>query len=116
MPSTEREAVSSNAEAARRAKLEPGTAAIAGMIAAETYGLDPISSNIEDEPDNTTRFLVIGRQSVGPSGEDKTSLLLSAKNKPGALHGLLEPLCAVAGNLRPAFGHHVYSPHRRDVP
>ena len=83
--------VSSNAEAARRAAAEPGTAAIAGETAAEIYGLKMLVSNIEDEPDNTTRFLVIGKQSAGSNGQDKTSLLLSMRNKPGALHRLLTP-------------------------
>ena len=82
--------VSSNAKAARLAALEEGAAAIAGDSAAEIYGLKILVSNIEDEPDNTTRFLVIGRHSVAPSGNDKTSLLLSTPNKPGALHKLLD--------------------------
>jgi chorismate mutase / prephenate dehydratase len=85
-------AVSSNAEAARRAAQEPGAAAIASEAAAQIYGLTIMAANIEDEPDNTTRFLVIGPQSPPPSGSDKTSLLLSARNRPGALHHLLEPL------------------------
>lgn len=84
--------VSSNAEAARRAATEEGAAAIAGAPAAELYGLKVLASNIEDEPDNTTRFLVIGHRAPGPSGNDKTSLLLSAPNRPGALHRLLDPL------------------------
>ncbi len=58
----------------------------------ERYGLKILHSNIEDEPDNTTRFLVIGRQQVAPSGTDKTSLLVSTRNRPGALHRLLAPL------------------------
>ncbi|MDX1250940.1 MAG: prephenate dehydratase [Gammaproteobacteria bacterium] len=85
-------AVSSNAEAARRAAQETGAAAIASAAAAAIYGLKVLAANIEDEPDNTTRFLVIGRQSPPPSGNDKTSLLLSMRNRPGALHRLLEPL------------------------
>lgn len=92
LPAAERLAVSSNAEAARRAASEAGTAAIAGEVAAELYGLEVLRSNIEDHPDNTTRFLIIGRRSVAPSGHDKTSLLVSARNKPGALFRLLEPL------------------------
>lgn len=84
--------VASNAEAARRAKNEAGAAAIAGETAAAIYGLNLLASNIEDEPDNTTRFLVIGRNSVLPSGSDKTTLLLSTANKPGSLFQLLQPL------------------------
>lgn len=91
LPKVERVAVYSNAEAARRAAAEPNTAAIAGEIAAQLYGLDILEANIEDEPDNTTRFLVIGRNSVLPSGKDKTSLLVSTRNKPGALFHLLGP-------------------------
>ncbi len=83
--------MASNASAAQRAAEEPGSAAIAGEIAAELYGLQSLASNIEDQPDNTTRFLVVGRQLTEPSGNDKTSLLLSTKNRPGALYGLLEP-------------------------
>jgi len=89
--SVELEAVSSNAEAARRAAGEAGSAAIAGKAAGETYELAALASNIEDEPDNTTRFLVIGARSAEPTGADKTSLLLAAKNQPGALYALLKP-------------------------
>jgi chorismate mutase/prephenate dehydratase len=83
--------VSSNAEAARLASEESGSAAIAGEAAAEIYGLKTIVGNIEDEPDNTTRFLVIGKRNVPASGTDKTSMLVSASNKSGSLHAMLEP-------------------------
>jgi chorismate mutase/prephenate dehydratase len=86
----EREAVSSNAEAARLAAENPGTAAIAAQVAAELYDLKVIARNVEDEPDNTTRFLVIGKLSVSRTGNDKTSVIFSAKNRPGALFDLLE--------------------------
>lgn len=88
----ERVAVGSNAKAARIAKEEPGAAAIASDIAASIYELNILRKNIEDWPDNTTRFLIIGRQETPPSGADKTSLLVSTMNKPGALHRLLNPL------------------------
>ena len=91
LPRAERVPVSSNGEAARRAAEEEGAAAIASEAAAEHYGLSLLARDIEDEPGNTTRFLVIGDQDVGPSGEDKTSLLVSVKNRPGALYGLLSP-------------------------
>lgn len=91
LPDARRTAVGSNAEAARLAAANPGTAAIAGEVAAELYGLHILERNIEDEPDNTTRFLVIGRNAVGATGHDKTSLLLATRNHPGALHGMLEP-------------------------
>lgn len=87
----ERVPVNSNAEAARRATEEEYAAAIAGEVAAEVYGLNILEANIEDNPDNTTRFLVIGKHQVARSGDDKTSLLLSAPNKPGSLHQLLKP-------------------------
>ena len=90
----ERVSVSSNAEAARRVTEEEGVAAIAGEIAAEIYDLKILETNIEDNPDNTTRFLIIGRQATPPSGDDKTSLLVSTSNKPGALHQLLEPFAS----------------------
>lgn len=65
-------------------------AAIAGEVASELYSLVKHSANIEDRPDNTTRFLIVGNQDVPASGKDKTSLLISAKNEPGALYRLLE--------------------------
>jgi chorismate mutase/prephenate dehydratase len=90
LPHAEHVAVASNAEAARRASLEPGAAAIAGETAAELYGLVTRARNIEDEPDNTTRFLVIGKQLALPSGNDLTSLLISVVNRPGMLYTMLE--------------------------
>ena len=91
LPGVERIAVSSNGEAARRVAGEADSAAIASRAAAEIHDLNLLAENIEDEPDNTTRFLVIGRVTVPPTGQDKTSLLVSAPNRPGALHGLIEP-------------------------
>ena len=91
MPNVEREAVSSNGEAARRAANTPGIAAVAGDMAAEQYGLEKLAEHIEDYADNTTRFLVVGREEVPPSGADKTSIIVSSRNKPGALFTLLEP-------------------------
>lgn len=87
----ERITVSSNAEAARRAASEPGSAAIAGDMAAQLYDLEIVAGKIEDRPDNTTRFLIIGREAVSASGHDKTSILISMRNRPGALYQLLEP-------------------------
>jgi chorismate mutase/prephenate dehydratase len=91
MPGIELKSVSSNAEAARRAASEENAAAIAGEMAAEIYQLNKLVSNIEDEPDNTTRFLVIGKRETPPCGSDKTSMLISTHNKSGALHGILAP-------------------------
>jgi chorismate mutase / prephenate dehydratase len=90
-PSVERVAVGSNAEAAQLAAAHPGTAAVAGQVAAERYGLTVLASHIEDFPDNRTRFVVIGRDMVPPSGRDKTSILVSTRNEPGALFRVLEP-------------------------
>jgi len=91
LPDAELLAVSSNAEAARRVRHAPDAAAIAGRPAAEIYGLPVLFANIEDHPDNTTRFLVIGRQLFSSSGDDKTTLLLAGQEGPGLLHHLLEP-------------------------
>lgn len=90
-PTVEREAVSSNGEAARLAAANPGVAAVAGDMAAELYDLNKLAEHIEDYPDNTTRFLVIGAEEVPPSGRDKTSIIVSSRNKPGALFSLLDP-------------------------
>jgi chorismate mutase / prephenate dehydratase len=88
----ERVPVTSNAEAARRAAHEAGAAAIAGEAAAERYQLAVLARSIEDDPNNTTRFLVLGNLEPGPTGRDRTSLVMSAENKPGAVHALLTPL------------------------
>jgi len=90
----ERIAVSSNAEAARIVAELPHAAATASEAAASIYGLNSLVTNIEDDPNNTTRFFVIGRQTVAASGNDKTSLLLSTPNRPGALHEMLSPIAA----------------------
>jgi chorismate mutase/prephenate dehydratase len=94
LPGIEQVPVSSNAEGARRARDEKGTAAIAGETAAEVYGLKVLAAEIEDRADNTTRFLVLGRKLFAPSGEDRTTLLVSVlhTDAPGALSRLLEPL------------------------
>ena len=91
LPHVERIAVSSNAEAARRASEEAGSAAVAGEMAAEHYRLAILASNIEDEPNNTTRFLVLGAYEPKPSGHDKTSMVLSARNRAGAVYEMLTP-------------------------
>jgi len=94
LPGAARVAVASNAEAARLAAGEPGSAAIAGENAAAIYGLNVIAPHIEDEPNNTTRFWVLGRHPVPASGRDETSLVMSAPNRPGAVYTLLEPFAA----------------------
>jgi chorismate mutase/prephenate dehydratase len=94
LPGVERVPVASNAEAAQRAAQEEGAAAIAGQAAGERYGLNALARSIEDDPNNTTRFLVLGNIDPAPSGRDRTSLVMSAENKPGAVHALLSPLAA----------------------
>lgn len=83
--------VASNAEAARLAGEDESACAIASQAAAELFKLEKLASNIEDEPNNTTRFLVLGHQATGSTGHDKTSLIVSAPNKPGVVHSLLLP-------------------------
>lgn len=83
--------VGSNSQAAQIAAGDPSVAAIAGEAAAELYELPRLMANIEDEPNNTTRFVVLGRHDAGASGRDKTSLIMSAPNRTGALGTLLAP-------------------------
>lgn len=92
LPRAERLALGSNAAAAERAAQEPGAAAIAGTQAGERYGLGVLASNIEDHPQNTTRFAVIGHARPQPTGTDVTSVMFSMPNEPGALHGMLAVL------------------------
>ncbi|MGH8551290.1 MAG: prephenate dehydratase [Methylococcales bacterium] len=91
LPNARRSSVNSNAGAARRVESVPHSAAIASELAANIYNLNIIERNIEDEPDNTTRFLVIGNVTAERTGMDKTSLVVSSGNQPGALHAMLEP-------------------------
>jgi chorismate mutase/prephenate dehydratase len=92
LPGVERQAVASNSEAARLAAQEVGAAAIASRRAGELFGLNLLAENIEDDPRNTTRFLVLSNHDVAASGKDKTSLAMAARNVPGAVVALLEPL------------------------
>jgi chorismate mutase / prephenate dehydratase len=94
LPRAERVAVVSNAEAARLAARERRSAAVGPATAAALYGLKLLARNIEDEAKNTTRFLVIAEHDAAPSGRDKTSMVLSTRNVPGAIHELLTPFAA----------------------
>jgi len=83
--------VSSTTRAAELASKEPNSAALAGRMAAEVYGLEILETSIQDSPNNTTRFLVISPNGCPPSGDDKTSLMFSVQDKPGALFSALAP-------------------------
>ena len=91
LPHGEKLPVSSNAEAARRARLADDAAAIAGESAGHVYGLKTVAGPIQDRPDNTTRFLVLGRELFNASGHDRTSLLVFVRDQPGALYNVLSP-------------------------
>jgi len=91
-PTLERVPVSSNAEGARLAALEPHTAGIAGDGALGRYEVRVVAQSIQDDPLNRTRFAVIGNHLCGASGEDQTSLILSVPDRAGAVHALIEPL------------------------
>lgn len=91
LPQAERISVASNSEAARLASEQLHSAALAGKQAAERYAVAIMAENVQDDPRNTTRFLVVGDQAVAASGTDKTSLVMSAPNRPGAVHDLLTP-------------------------
>ena len=99
LPDAERVSLYSNAEGARRVTEDPNAAAIAGRIAAEVYGLQVVVEGIEDRPDNTTRFVLIGRYQPEPTGHDKTSIILSSGHVAGALYHVLEPLVRHEINL-----------------
>ena len=102
LPEVELIGVSSNAVGARRARDEKGTAAIGGDTAADIYNLHILTRNIEDRSDNTTRFLVIGRDKITMSGDDKTTILLSAdetRTEAGVLHSILEPFSTNSINI-----------------
>jgi chorismate mutase / prephenate dehydratase len=91
-PGIERVPVSSNAEGARLASIEPRTAAIAGDAALGRYDVRVVAEAIQDDPFNRTRFAVIGNHECAPSGDDQTSLILSVPDRAGAVHELIEPL------------------------
>lgn len=91
--------VPSTAEAARQALSTEGAAAIASELAARIYNLGIIARRIEDRFDNLTRFLIIGAEEQAPTGRDKTSILFSIKDRPGALHNILAPLAEAGINM-----------------
>lgn len=91
-PDLARDAASSNAEAARIAAADPTVAAIASKVAAQAWDLSVVASGIQDDPQNRTRFLVVGNIDTLPSGGDKTSLILAVPNRAGAVYEMLTPL------------------------
>ena len=91
-PALPRVPVASNAEGAQLAAADQDSCAIASEAAAQRYGLKVLAANIEDDPNNTTRFLVLATHDAGPSGSDKTSFACSTQNRPGAMYALLKPL------------------------
>jgi chorismate mutase/prephenate dehydratase len=91
LPKAEKLSVVSNAEAARRSRNADDSAAIAGESAGHVYGLKVVAGPIEDRADNTTRFLVLGRELFNASGHDRTSLLVFVRDQPGALYAVLSP-------------------------
>lgn len=109
-PTVKKIPVNSTAQAAQIAATQKATAAIGSDLGAQIYGLQILAQHIEDAPQNTTRFLIIGRQTPLPSGNDKTSLLISGQHKPGFLFDLLRPFSQLGINLtsiesRPAGDH-----------
>ena len=109
-PDVKRVAVLSNAQAAQAASNKSKILAIAGNLAAEQYGLNIIQNNIEDYPENTTRFITIGLQEVEATGKDKTSLLVTTRNESGALYNVLKPIKKNNLNLT----HITYRPSKID--
>jgi chorismate mutase/prephenate dehydratase len=99
MPDVPTQEISSTAAAAEQAASDPTLAAIASDLAGELYQVPALRPRIEDNPHNATRFLVIGRTPVGPTGRDKTSILFAMRNEPGSLYRILEPLARGGINL-----------------
>ncbi|HEX4797852.1 MAG TPA: prephenate dehydratase [Burkholderiales bacterium] len=99
LPGAQRVPLASNAEAARVAAKEAGAAAIGPEIAAARYGLKLLARSIEDDPKNRTRFLVLGSHDAGPSGKDRTSLVMTTHNKPGSLHDLIASFSTCGVNM-----------------
>ena len=89
----------SNAEAAKLAQADGEIGAIAGKLAATIYDLNIVQSKIQDQQHNSTRFLVIANSATSSSGNDKTSILIYAENRPGALFRILEPFENLQVNL-----------------
>jgi chorismate mutase/prephenate dehydratase len=90
---------SSTAQAAQLAGKDPSAAAICNLYAASEYGLQILAERIEDHPENTTRFFVLGNHLNPPTGSDKTSILFTVRDQPGALHAALEGFALFQVNM-----------------
>ncbi|HYS75288.1 MAG TPA: prephenate dehydratase [Burkholderiales bacterium] len=99
LPRVQRVPLASNAEAARMAAKEKSAAAIGPEIAAERYRLRILARAIEDDPKNRTRFLVLASHDAGPSGKDRTSLVMTTHNRPGSLHDLIAAFSTSGVNM-----------------
>jgi chorismate mutase/prephenate dehydratase len=99
LPDVKTEETSSTSAASERARDDATVAAIASEMAARLNDVPILRQRIEDNPSNSTRFLVIGRQPAPPTGRDKTSILFSMKNEPGVLYSILQPFAARRLNL-----------------
>lgn len=99
LPNVELVETTSTAEASRVVAWDKYSAAIASTIAAKKYNLSMLATNIEDNPENYTRFLIISENDCEPSGDDKTSLILSVKDKPGVLQQVLSQFSSRSINL-----------------
>jgi chorismate mutase/prephenate dehydratase len=99
LPSVATEEVASTAAAAELAASDATVAAIASELAGRLYGVPVLQAHVEDLPDNSTRFLVIGRRASGPTGRDKTSIVFAMRDEPGVLYRILEPCARLGINL-----------------
>ena len=99
LPDVVTQETTSNTAAAERAREDPTIAVIASELASRIYDLPILRRRIEDNPYNSTRFLVLGRRATAPTGRDKTSILFSMKNEPGVLYRILEPFARAGLNL-----------------
>lgn len=99
LPGVELKETESTAAAAERVRKEKGAAAIASHLAADIYGLNILKADIQDQIHNFTRFLVISKEVAQPTGRDKTSLVIAAKDRVGILYELLRPLSEAGVNL-----------------
>lgn len=98
-PRIEQIAASSTSRAAELAAAEPGAAAVSSALAAKLHNLHVQFENIEDNPSNTTRFLVLDKQTTMPTGDDKTAIMFTTEHKAGALTDVLNVFCEFGLNL-----------------